>query len=108
MTIAALPMFSVAPNAAVVDALDRAEVRLINTANDSVVASQALTIGPDDLEWIFEITLELLESQVLELRLEVELIDATPIIEVVEFAGLSLFQVQASLRPTEIRAVNLV
>ena len=107
VTLAALPKFSVPPSASVVSALDMVRLQLIDTETDSVVASLEQAIDPRDVEWAFEVTLELLEDQVLKLRLDVELIDRDPVVDVVEFAGRTSFDVKASFEPTEIREVSL-
>jgi len=107
VTLATLPKFSAPTSASVIAALDVARLRLIDTETDSVLASLEQPIDSRDVEWAFEITLELLEEQVLKLRLDVELIDGDPVVDVVEFAGRTSFDVQASFEPTEIREISL-
>lgn len=97
VTLAALPKFVTPPSASVVAALDVARLRLINTESGEVVDSIEQAIDPNLLEWTFEFTLQLLEDQVLNLRLDIELIDGDPVIDVVEFAGRTEFDVQAQL-----------
>lgn len=107
MTLAALPKLVAPPSASVVAALDVARLRLINTESGEVVDSIEQAIDPNLLEWTFEFTLQLLEDQALNLRLDIELIDGDPVIDVVEFAGRTEFDVQASFEPTELREINL-
>lgn len=107
VTIAAVPRFAVPPSPAVVAALDRVRITLTSTADDSVLIVQEAAIDPSAEEWAFEITIELPSDKVLELRLDIELIDADPVIEVVEYAGRTEFEVRASFEPQEIREINL-
>jgi hypothetical protein len=107
VSIGAVPSFNVVPSPAVVDALDRARVRLVDNATDSVIASAEDAITADQTEWAFDFTLDLEENQILDVRLEVELIDADPAVEIVEFAGRAAFQVQASFEPAERRLLRL-
>lgn len=107
VTIAVVPRFALEPAPAVVAALDRARLTLTNTANDSVLIAMDVPIDPSQAEWTFEMTLQLPSDQVLALRLDIELIDADPAIEVVEFAGRTFFQAKASFEPLEIREINL-
>ncbi len=107
VTIAAVPRFAVPPSSAVVAALDRVRITLTSTADDSVLIAQEAAIDPSAEEWAFEITIELPSDKVLELRLDIELIDADPVIEVVEYAGRTEFEVRASFEPQEIREINL-
>lgn len=107
VTLAALPKFAAPPSASVVEALDVARLRLINSETGEVVDSIVQSIDPTLVEWTFEFTLQLLEDQVLNLRLDIELIDGDPVVDVVEFAGRTEFPVQASFEPTEIREIKL-
>lgn len=107
VSVSAVPTFAVAPSPAVVEALDRARVRLVDNVTDSVVASAEDAISADQSEWAFDFTLELEENESLDLRLEVELIDSDPVVEVVEFAGRAGFQIQASFEPAERRLLSL-
>lgn len=107
VTLAALPRFAAAPSASVVAALDVARLQLIDTQTGDVVDSIEQPIDPSLVEWTFAFTLQLLEDQVLNLRLDIELIDGDPAVDVVEFAGRTEFDVQASFAPTEIREINL-
>ena len=107
VALAVLPLFESTPSAAVVASLDSARVALIDMETDSVIAEAMTGIDPANEEWTFELTVELLEDQVLNVRLDVELIDGDPIIDVTEFAGRTEFDVRASFEPTEIRQINL-
>jgi hypothetical protein len=107
VTIAAAPRFAIAPAPSVVEALDRARLTLTNVPNDSIVIQLEEDIDPSVEEWVFEVTLELPSDQVLDLRLEIELLDFTPSAVVVEFAGRTRFETQASFEPQEIREINL-
>lgn len=107
VTVAAEPGFHVAPSPTVLAALDRARLRLWDASSDSLLAFSEASIDPDRAEWTFELTLELLTDQELDVRLEVELIDADPVVDRVEFAGLARFGVQASFGVVEIREIGL-
>jgi len=107
VTLAAFPKFVAPPSASVIAALDVARLQLIDTQSGEVVDSIERAIDPSQVEWTFEFTLQLLEDQVLDLRLDIELIDEEPAVDVVEFAGRTEFAVQASFEPTEIREINL-
>jgi hypothetical protein len=105
LTIAAIPTFAVAPSASVISVLDVARLSLINA--DSVLLSVESAIDPGQDEWVFELTLDLPTDQVLALKLEIELLDTNPTVDVVEYAGRTAFEVQASFEPQEIREINL-
>jgi hypothetical protein len=105
LTIAAIPSFAFAPSASVVNALDIARLSLISA--DSVLVSVESAIDPSQEEWVFELTLDLPADQVLSLRLEIELLDTEPAVDIVEYAGRTDFEVQASFEPQEIREINL-
>lgn len=107
ITLAATPRFAVEPSPAVVAALDRARLRLVDRATDSVLVGVERAIDPSAREWAFDLTLELLENQVFDVRLDIEFIDTDPIVDVVEFAGRTTFKVQASFEPQVIREINL-
>jgi hypothetical protein len=107
VSVRAVPSFAVEPAAAVVEGLDRARVRLIDTETDSVVALAELAIAPSESEWVFDFQLELMDDEVRNVRIDAELIDEGPVGEIVEFAGRSSFQLRSSFEAERRRLLQM-
>lgn len=107
VSIAARPSFALEPSTDEIEKLDRARITLTHVPNDSVLVSHEEDIDPDSPEWTFELTLQLSSEQVLDVKMDIELIDADVGVGLVEWSGRTTFDVQASFEPQEIRVVNL-